>query len=121
MILRIKVWPTPELAKTTFVSNGSVLEHRTATLDLRSFPAVANLTSFARTLLWDDFFSVDPDAYSKVVSLTTGNIASFSEDKVALSEWINHLFKQKLESLNNEWAQAEKAKIEASNAEDCGF
>jgi hypothetical protein len=116
MILRLKVWPTAELAKASFVSDGKVLQVRYADLDLRTFAPISQLTGYARELLWDDFFKNDPETYSKVGEITTDNIEAFSEDRVALNEWINHLFKASLSKLNNEWLQSTKPQ-----EEDPGF
>ena len=118
MMLRLKIWPSQELAKQVFVTDSKVIEFRRVEIDLRTFPAVAQLTDFARSLLWDDFFKNDSHAWERQGEIETSNIALFTEDKAVLHEWINELFKQKLESLNNEWqAQANNTPAE----DDPGF
>jgi hypothetical protein len=116
MLLRLKVWPSHELAKTTFTVDSKVIEFRRAEIDLRTFPAVSSLTAYSRSLLWDDFFRNDSHAYDRVGEITTSNVACWSEDSAVLHEWINHLFKEALSRLNNEWAQSNN-----TPSEDYGF
>ena len=112
MMLRIKVRPAPELAKTVFVADSRVLEYRRVEIDLRSFSALSNLTDYGRDLLWEDFYRSDSHAWERVGEITTSNFQAFSEDAVVLSEWVNHLFKAACDNLNSEWravaAQAEE-------------
>jgi hypothetical protein len=106
MMLRLKVWPTPELAKQVFIVDGKVLQVRYVDLDLRSFAGVANLTEYGRKLLWEDFFASDPHAWDRRSEITTANIGAWDEDKVVLQEWVSHLFTQSISDLNREWASA---------------
>jgi len=107
MMLRIKVWPAAELAKSVFVIDAKVLQHRYVDLDLRSFSGVSLLTEYGRSLLWQDFYKNDPAAWERRGEITTSNIAAFTEDKVVLQEWVSHLFRESISELNREWAQAQ--------------
>jgi len=120
MMLRIKIWPSQKLAKEVFVTDSKVIEFRRAEIDLRTFPAVSQLTDYSRSLLWEDFFRNDAHAWERQGEIETSNIGCWSEDKIVLSEWINHLFKQKLADLNNEW-QAQANNTPSTAAEDYGF
>ena len=106
MMLRLKIWPSPELSKGVFVVDGKVLEFRTTEIDLRTFAGVTKLTEYGRSLLWDDFHAVDPLAWDRRADLTTANIEAFSDDTVALNEWVSQLFRESIANLNREWTQA---------------
>ncbi len=106
MMLRIKVWPAAELAKSVFVIDARVLGHRYVEIDLRSFAGVANLTEYGRELLWSDFHREDPQAWERRGEITSANIEAFTEDKVVLQEWVSHLFKESISELNREWTSA---------------
>ena len=117
MMLRIKVWPSPELAKNVFVVDGRVLEYRRVELDLRICSAVQRLTEYGRSLLWDDFKGSDPHAWERQAEITTSNIAAFTEDNAVLSEWVSHLFRESIANLNREWTAADPEALQARIAQ----
>lgn len=106
MILRIKVWPAAELAKTCFVIDAKVVEFRRVEIDLRTFDGVSQLTEYGRSLLWEDFFKSDPHAWERVGEIVSGNIQCWEDDKTVLNEWVSHLFRESISDLNREWTQA---------------